>query len=191
MKQISDENIIKEVLSGNRSAFSSLVERHKSMVFAVCIRIIKNQEDAEEIAQDVFVKAFQKLSTFRGDSSFKTWIYRIAFTSAVSKTRLKKNYTADIDSVQIPDDHVELAQNGLNELNQKDRQKYLRLAMNLLKEDEQMLLNFYYFDEQTIEEIAQTTGLSESNVKVKLHRSRKKLYEELYKILNHELSSIL
>ena len=100
MKQKSDENIIKEILSGNRTAFSILVERHKSMVFAVCIRIVKNQEDAEEIAQDVFVKAFQKLESFRGDSTFKTWIYRIAFTSAISKKRLKKTYTSDIDSVQ-------------------------------------------------------------------------------------------
>ena len=191
MKAISDQNIIEQVLKGDRSSFTCLVERHKSMVFAVCFRILSNQEDAEEVAQDVFVKAFRNLGNFRGDATFKTWIYRIAFTTAISRKRKKQVYTADIDSVKLPVDHVELAQNGLSELNQNDRQKYLQIALEKLKEEERLLLTFYYFEEQSVEEIAELTGLSVSNVKVRLHRSRKKLYEELYRLLKRELTSIL
>jgi len=191
MNQGSDIDIIQQVLKGDRSFFSLLVERHKSMVFAVCFRILNNQEDAEEIAQDVFVKAFQKLGSFRGDATFKTWIYRIAFTTAISRKRMKQAYTSDIDSVKLPHEHIELAKNGLSELNHNDRQKFLQIALEKLKEEDRLLLTFYYFEEQTTEEIADITGLSVSNVKVRLHRSRKKLYEVLYRILNSELASIL
>jgi len=165
-----------------------LVDRYKGMVFTLSFRIIKNQLDAEEAAQDSFVKAFKALNTFRFDCKFSTWLYRICYNNAISKARVYKPIQVDVDSkFDLP---VETP-NALDDLSAKDRSKYLNKAMEMLESEESAILTLYYVDGENVSEISSITNLSESNVKVKLHRGRKKLYSQLEVLLKEEVSMLL
>jgi RNA polymerase sigma-70 factor (ECF subfamily) len=88
-------------LEGDSSAYAAIVDKHKEMVFTIAVKIVRNQQDAEEVAQDVFVKAFHALATFKGDAKFSTWLYRIAYNTAISATRRKKPDFTVIDDKMI------------------------------------------------------------------------------------------
>lgn len=167
---------------------SCIVDRYKGMVFTLSFRILKNHLDAEEAAQDSFVKAFNAIKTFRYDCKFSTWLYRICYNNAISKARIYKPIQFDIDAkYDLPVD----TPSALDSLSTKDRSKYLNKAMELLESEESALLTLYYIDGKSVGDIAMITNLSESNVKVKLHRGRKKLYSQLNLLLKEEVSMLL
>src|SRR5205823_9803266 len=93
----SDSEIISLVLKGDHNAYALLVERYKSYVFTLTLRFTKNREDAEEVAQDIFVKAYRSLSDFRGTAKFSTWLYTIVYTTSITFLRKKKLSTTSID----------------------------------------------------------------------------------------------
>lgn len=192
MEKFSDNYYIDRVLNGDKTSFAYLVERHKTMVFTVAKRILKNREDAEEIAQDAFVKAYKSLNKFKKQSRFSTWIYKIVYNLAISKLRKKNPETFSIDdSENIHFDLVEEnSYNKLQELVKRDQNNYIKTAIEQLNYDERTVITLYYQQEQKISEIADITGLSSSNVKVKLHRSRKELYKKLNLLLNTTKKSI-
>ena len=172
-----DQVYIDKVLAGDSSAFAVLVERHKNKVFNICIKIIRNPQTAEELAQDVFLKAFEKLETFKNEAKFSTWLFRIAYNMSISENRKSRP-----ESVQDPehyldsfeDDHlIDLIEAEAHEA----REKRLRSAIGLLDGEQQLLLQLYYDQDLPISEVSQITQLSPSNVKVKLHRTRQRLYE--------------
>ena len=85
----NDEKIINQIIAGDSNAFSVLVDRYKDLVFTLSLKMLKNREEAEEVAQDTFIKVFKSLSKFKGDSKFSTWIYKVTYNSCLD--RLKKN----------------------------------------------------------------------------------------------------
>ena len=180
MEYISDEVYIKRVLSGDSRAFSCLVERHKAMVFTISLRITEQREDAEEVAQDVFLKMYQALNTFKGSSKFSTWLYSIAYNMAVSHVRKSRpNYVplSDIE-YKMSDEDAEMPIFD-EESDDQQRQIALSHALNNLKQEDLLLINMYYTEQMSIEQISEITKLSPSNVKVKLFRIRKKLSEDI------------
>jgi len=186
--KLSDEELITLVVKNHPHAMSCIVDRYKGMVFTLSYRILKNQLDAEEAAQDSFVKAFNSISSFRNDSKFSTWLYRICYNNAVSKSRGFKPIQVDVDTkYDLPVD----TPNGLESLSAKDRAKYLNKAMEELEAEESALLTLYYVDGESISDISSITNLTESNVKVKLHRARKRLYSQLSILLKEEVSMLL
>lgn len=186
-----DKYYIERVISGDVNAFSNLVEMHKGLVYTIAFRMLKNAEDAEELAQDTFVKAYNSLKDFKFESKFSTWLYRITYNGAISKLRKKQIELADVESENIPEQEVISAFNSINELKRNEQKKYINEAIEQLKEEDALLITLYYFDESTIEEISQVTQLTISNVKVKLHRARKRFYDELKLILKEEVRAIL
>ena len=179
MKFRDDNHYIERVINGDIPAYASLVEKHKNLVFSIAMKILNNREDAEEIAQDTFLKAYNSLKSFEKKSKFSTWLYRIAYNGAVSKKRKKK-----LDVVEI-DDHImfnystdEISHN-VNQLNETVQTQLIEKALSKLPEEDNLLITLFYKSEHSIEDISYITGLSQSNVKVKLHRIRKKLYEEI------------
>jgi RNA polymerase sigma-70 factor (ECF subfamily) len=179
MKFQDDNDTIGSVLNGNVAAYASLVEKHKNLVFSIVVKIVNNREDAEEISQDVFLKAYQSLSTFEMKSKFSTWLYRIAYNAAVSKTRKKKVEMVAIEDKLITNYSTDEIGRGMNDLEENDRQFILEKALQRLPEEDNLLITLFYKNENSIEDISEITGLSVSNVKVRLHRIRKKLYEEM------------
>lgn len=190
MDSLSDEYYIERVLQGDHSSYATLVERHKDMVFTIANRMLKNREDAEEVAQDTFMKAYRSLRKFRKESKFSTWLYRIVYNLSVSQLRKNKEQISSIDdeekNIDIEDTH-----NKMEQLEAADRNHYINHAIANLKHDHKTIITLYYQDELSVDEISRIIQLTHSNVKVKLHRARLKLYEELNRMLKHELNSLL
>jgi RNA polymerase sigma factor (sigma-70 family) len=179
MKKEDELKIVEQVKQGDMLAFRLLVDMHKTMAFNIALQIVRNREDAEEIAQDAFLKAYQAIGSFKGDSKFSTWFYRIVFNLAISKTRKKRIETSNIDDVKISDQQITEAFEAFNMLEKDDRVQQLKEAMDSLREEESLIIGLFYMNENSVEEISGITGFTISNVKVKLHRARKKLFELL------------
>jgi len=188
MKYKGDSYYIEKVLEGKTNYFSYIVDRYQNIVFSIALKVLGNREDAEEMAQESFIKVYKSLHTFKGKAKFSTWIYRITYNNCISATRKKKHYFTSTDDVQIEDESQEMNLDGIPEEN---RATYIKTAIKKLPEDEYTLVLLYYFEEQSIEEVSKVAGLSESNTKVKLHRARKKLYKILHDMLQDELHTIL
>ena len=182
---------IDKVLSGDTAAFAELVNRHKDMVFTITNRVLKSREDAEEIAQDVFLKVFQSLSKFKRESKFSTWVYRIAFNTAVSKVRKKKVEVLAIDENLIENYTFDEIIDDTGELSLDDKKKYYEIALKKISEEDNLILTMFYLEEQSIDNISEITGLSVSNVKVKLHRTRKKLYEHINTMIKYRVGELI
>ena len=106
MDKIDDQYYIQKVKAGEADAFRFLVERHKTIVYNIVLKITRSKEDTEEVAQDVFLKAYQSLTNFKGDSKFSTWLYRIAYNMAISKVRKKKLPVSSIEDYELADDEI-------------------------------------------------------------------------------------
>lgn len=188
MEEKDDKYYIEKVVNGHIQYYSYLVEKYQDIVFSIALKVLKNREDAEETAQEVFIKAYKSLHTFKGDAKFSTWLYRITYNHCISETRKKKIHFASTDDIEVRDDDSELNLDGIPE---ERRAFFVKTALEKLPEDEYTLVLLYYFEDHSVEEIGKVTRLSESNVKVKLHRARKKLYAILNEMLKEELYTIL
>lgn len=177
---IDEDNIcVQKVLAGDTRAFSFLIEKHKNMVFTIVVKILHSREDAEEISQDVFLKAYQSLNSFKGNSRFSTWLYRIAYNSAISKTRKKQLEWTTLDDFVINNYSEDNIEQQIEALSIEEKSLLLEKSLSILPENEQLLITLFYKQEESIESISQIIGLSTANVKVKLHRLRKKIYNDM------------
>lgn len=191
MDMNSDQIYIDKVLLGDTNAFAFLINKYKDMTYTIAIKIVKSHEDAEEVAQDSFLKAYEKLNTFKGNAKFSTWLYTIVYRNSITKIRKKKVDTSDIDDYVI-DNHSEGDDfPQIEAIKSEEQQKYVREAIDKLPEKDALLITLFYMNDNSIEEIEQITGLTQSNIKVKLFRARKKLNQELSLLLKEELKTIL
>ncbi len=184
---MEERDIIALILHGNTNAFASLVEKYQDMAFSIAFKMLRNKEDAEEVVQDAFVKAYKALPSFRGEARFSTWFYRILYHTSVSRyqgqflTSLREETLDYID--EIPEENEEL-----NHMEITERTAIIQAILRHMPPDEELLLTLYYLEECSINEIVQITGLSESNVKVKLFRARKRFYDLLKKYMKNEIN---
>lgn len=170
-----EAHIIQEILDGKTARYEYFVERYSRPVFTLIARVVSNQEDAEELTQDTFLKAFEHLSSFKAESGFSTWIYRIAYNTALSAARKRKFDTCSLDEsllASVTDEQTDTALDNDTE----EQLALLEKAMERLDAEERALITLFYMEEKSMKEISLITGLSENHVKVKLHRIRKKLY---------------
>ena len=179
----TDAYYIAEVLGGNPEAFSPIVEKYRQLAFSLSMKITRNREDAEEAAQDAFVKAYRSLESFKGGAAFKTWFFRIVYTTAISKVRSANKNMVSLNEYKLSDSDLLDTENAIGQMDAEERSLQLHKAMEMLAPDESAILNLYYFDDLPVEEIATIMDLTASNVKVKLFRTRKKLYEQLHGLL--------
>ena len=150
----------------------------------------RNHEDAEEVAQDSFIKAYSQLHTFKGESKFSTWLYTIVYRNSITKIRKKKITTTDIDSYIIENQKSDYDFPQIEAIKNGEQKKYITEAIDNLPETDAFLITLFYLEESSVEEIEQITGLTKTNVKVKLFRARKKLLNELSLLLKDELKEI-
>lgn len=177
-EQEREQELIRRILRGESDLYAQLVDRYARMIQTLVARIIDRPEEAEEVAQDVFVKAFRQLDSFGGRSSFQTWIYRIACNTALSyarRTRHRKTLSG-VDERRLgllPDEEVERLEEWVAH---ERRLEALTRALARLEAEERALVTLFYYEERPVSECAAITGLTENNIKVRLHRIRKKLY---------------
>jgi len=190
--KLSDIELIEQTLAGNQSAYADLVKRHQRFVFTLAMRFAKGREDAEEIAQDCFIKAYRSLASFQGQSKFSTWLYSIVYTTAMTFLRKKRVATDSIDD-QNTFIQVESRESGYdtNNIENKSRSFYLNQAIDQLLPDDATIITLFYKGEQSLEEIAQALGMETNTVKVKLFRARQRLKEKLEHNLKQEVKELI
>jgi len=188
----TDTEIIEKTLAGDTRIFSELVKRYQNFVFTITLRYTPNREDAEEIAQDAFIKAFKSLKDFRGDSKFSTWLYTITTTSCLSFLRKKKLNIQSLDNEKVFA-VVENQDSGFsaNQMETRSRQTMVNEAIQLLSPDDASILTLFYKGEQSLEEISIVMGIEANAVKVRLHRARGRLKEKIQTHFKQELKDML
>ena len=134
---------------------------------------------------------YQKMSSFKGESKFTTWLYTIVYRNAITKVRKKRLETSDIDDYVMNNHSDDYEFPQMEAMKNGEQKKYVRKAIDNLPEKDALIITLFYMDDNSIEEIEQITGLTESNVKVRLFRARKKLYNELSILLKEEVKTIL
>lgn len=173
---LSDDILIQQALSGRQSAIAMLVKRYEQYVFTLALRFVKNREDAHEVAQDSFLRAFRYLPDFRGEAKFTTWLYKIIYSTALNHLR-KRN--PDIRSLDDEENPVRLKDAGTPDVSyameQGDRNSALRHAISLLSPDDSGIITLFYLYEQSLEEICTIMDLTMTNAKTKLCRARQRL----------------
>ncbi len=182
-----DQYYITKVLEGDTSAFAVLVDRYKDLIFTLALRMIKNKEEAEEVSQDTFIKVYKKLSKFKGDSKFSTWIYKVTYNTCLDRLKKLKRTQNTVAIDEFTGHQVKTMDNALDALEASEKKQTIQDCMNLLPNEDGFLLTLYYFEEQSVEEIAKVVNLKPNNVKVKLFRSRKKLTNILRERLDPEI----
>jgi RNA polymerase sigma factor (sigma-70 family) len=189
--ELTDTEIIKRILQGDQAIFAILVQRYQQYVFTLVHRFTDNREDAEEISQDIFVKAYRSLADFRGDSKFSTWLYTVVRTSCITFLRKKKLDITSIDNERTAL-QLENRESGFkaNAIEQKSRHAMVNEAIRFLSPDDGQLITLFYKGEQSLEEIGKIIGLDPNTIKVKLHRARHRLKEKMEKHFSYEVREL-
>jgi RNA polymerase sigma factor (sigma-70 family) len=190
--KLSDIELIDQVLAGNQAAYTDLVKRHQRFVFTLAMRFAKGREDAEEIAQDCFIKAYRSLGSFQRQSKFSTWLYSIVYTTAMTFLRKKR---VDTDSIDDETTYIQVESQSsaydVNNAENRSRSFYLNQAIEQLLPDDATIITLFYKGEQSLEEIGQALGMEANTVKVKLFRARQRLKEKLERNLKHEAKELI
>ncbi len=187
---MSDAELVQQVLNGNEHAFRFLVATHQRLVLHIVGRIIRQQEDLEDVCQEVFMKVFRKIKNFRGDSKLSTWIATIAYNTAITYIRSKnrKNETEG-------DDHVMFHSRsdnwqGQHAVEKEEAKKILGEMIEELPVNYRTVLTLFHLEEFSYKEIEEITGMPEGTVKSYLSRARNLLKEKLEKIIASEKINI-
>ncbi len=184
-----DNHYVKRVLEGDTEAFRFLVEKYQNRALSAAYSVIKNQDLAEDIVQESFIKAYKNLSSFRGDASFSTWLLRIVVNESIRQIRRKKLETAYVhESSSISEVEIN---NCLKTMKEEEQRKYIDRAMQLLPPREALALQLFYIDDLSLKEMEEVIDLKSEHLKVLLYRARKRIFTLLQTELKHELITLL
>ena len=155
----------------SKEDFAQLMRQHAAAVIDFTARLLPDHREAEEAAQDAFVKAFRQLPSFRGESSFLTWVQRIAYHETLDRLRRRRPYLIDIDEVPATYEEEELS------LEREERILVMEEAIDKLAPDDQLLLHLYYYDDRPLRDIAYIMDVEPNTLSQRLRRIRKKLLQ--------------
>lgn len=175
-----ETELIQRAIAGSQQAYAAIVKRYERMVFSLTLDMLGNSEDAHEATQDAFLKAFRHLASWRGESRFSTWLYRIARTTALDRLRRKRMETVSLDAPESPARRMlTFDTSGLDNVVSQERSALLQEAFRHLLAPDSAVLTLFYLHEQSLEEICEVMGWTMSNAKSRLCRARQRLREVL------------
>jgi len=183
LKQISDEEIIIEIKNGNIEAYSEIVRRYNQRLYRIAVSYGVMDDDAEEVIQLAYISAYEKLSQFRGEAKFSTWLIRILINECLMLKRQQKRIVKIEESDDVTfsgNNHHNPEENYMN----IERKEMLEEAVKRLPEKYRTVFIFKEIEEMSIEEISDSLGISKVNVKVRLHRAKSMLKEDIKGILH-------
>lgn len=184
MARIDDARIIQRVLEGEAEAFAGLLEHYEAKIYGLVVRLVGVEAEAEEVTQDAFVQAYTHLADFRAEADFSSWLYRIAYNTALMHLRRRRVATVPMDERLIDNVTDEMAAGALSETTEM-RIAMIEEALKRLSPEDRTAVTLFYFEERSTRDIAFVLGTTVSNVTTRLHRARKRLYL-LIKQLEHE-----
>jgi RNA polymerase sigma-70 factor (ECF subfamily) len=170
-----DINLINAIKNGDTKAYAQLVERYKDLVYTLALRMLKHREEAEEVAQDTFIKVFKSLDKFKGDSKFSTWVYRVTYNTCLDNIKKNKKHLNNVPIDAYTFNKLDTIDNALDHMINEERNVLIKKCINKLPEDSSALLTLFYFEELSLDEISKIINVEANTVKVKLFRARKKL----------------
>lgn len=183
----NDQILINQIIEGDTQAFSVLVNRYKDLVFTVTLRMLKHREEAEEVAQDTFVKMYKSIRRFKGDSKFSTWLYKIAYNACLDRIKKNKKYLNEVEINEFTIHQIKTLDNALENMQQKEQAEAIQRCITKLPSEDSVLLTLYYFEDLSLGEISEIMGITTNSIKVKLFRCRKKLASILKSQLEPEI----
>lgn len=181
-----DTHYINEVLKGNTEAFGHLIRTHQNKAFGIALSMVKNEDHAKDVVQESFITAYGSLASFRNDSKFSTWLYRIVVNTALQFLNKEKPKEEVIQDYFITDDEKASYNDALGQLKNQDLKVLIKKVFERIPTKEALVLQLFYLDDQSITEIEEITDFTKANIKVLLHRGRNSFYialkeEENYK----------
>jgi len=178
---VQEENtLIDRILAGDKQLYAQLVDHYKSYAFTIAYKVTESKPDAEEVAQDAFIKAYHYLKGFKRGARFSTWLYRIVFNTAISHKRKNKQVFQSIDNT------FNQAGESDDALEKSDKSIFIDKALNRLNEADRLSLQLFYLKEFSLEEVAEMMGQKINTTKVRIHRARQRMADELKSILQKE-----
>jgi RNA polymerase sigma-70 factor (ECF subfamily) len=190
-KNKQEDSFLKKAAQGDREGLEFLVSTYKNLAYTVAITILRNREDAEEVVQDAFIKAFASLPEFKKSSKFSTWLYRIVYNCALTKIANRKITSASLEEVSSHEKSSNIENEGWNTLRSHEKRKYIDRAMGRLSPEGRLLFTLHYTHGKTISEVGNIMGLKRSAIKMRLLRGRKQLKIELESVLGNEVKNLL
>ncbi len=182
-----DQIRIQKIQQGETQVFAELVDDYKDLVFTLAIRMLKNREEAEEVAQDTFMKAYSSLDRFKGDSKFSTWLYRIAYNTSLDRIKKNKKFLKEVAINEFTEHEVKTVDTVLDDMISEEKNVVIQQSIAKLPSDDSALMTLYYFDDLSLNELSEVLDLSTNTIKVRLFRCRKKLATILKTALEPEL----
>lgn len=183
----NDQILINQIKNGDTNAFGQLVDQYKDLVFTLALRMLKNREEAEEVAQDTFIKTYKSLHRFKGDSKFSTWIYRVAYNTCLDRIKKNRKYLNDVEINEITTNQVQTIDSALDRLEASEKREAIKFCIDKLSSEDSFLLTLYYYEDLSLNEISEIVGMKSNAIKVKLFRCRKKLANIMTKHLEPEI----
>ena len=187
---LEDEEYINEIIK-NKSlvSYQALVEKYENRVFTLCYKIIKGREDAEEVAQDVFVTGFGKLKELKDRRKFPNWILKIAYSKSIDWVRKKRLATISLSASN--EGYFKEERTPVKDTIDRNRKEIISRAIHQLEPVEASIITLFYIQDRPVREVAEITGLSVGNVKVKLFRARISLKTILANLLQTDLQDFI
>ena len=168
----SNHQLIQDFKNGDATAFSKILELNQDYIYTLTYSILKNREEAQEVTQDTFIKAYKNLAKYNEEAKLRSWLYKIAYRTALDKIRQRKK-SIGLNEVGFSQEYTQSLYE--DNLERKELSGQLEKAISYLNPKEAAILKLFYLEEKNIKELVLITSYSESNIKVILFRARKNL----------------
>ena len=178
---MTDAFLVKKSIAGDMNAFSEIVDRYRSAVYGLCYHKMGNFEDAEELAQDTFVKAYLSLKQLQDATKLAPWLYKIAVNLCKMRQRAQGEKNVSLDDAESQED---ISPSVQEQLEAKELHSLVRKALSQISEKSRLVMTLFYLDNYSYKEIAPFLGISVQTVKSRLHEAKKQLRRELLRIVD-------
>ena len=168
----ADADLVERYLAGDMTAFDELMIRYERQIYRVCYRFVENREDAMDLAQEVFIKAFEHLSGFRRESSLKTWLYRIAMNHCINHVKKQSH-----EFVEVTENIGSVRASVQSQLEDREQREHFRRLVKQLPPKQKAILEMRINEQLSYEEIAEELDAPLGTVKAQLHRARELMYD--------------
>ncbi|MFD2672136.1 RNA polymerase sigma factor [Marinicrinis sediminis] len=176
---LNDLACVQAVRQGQTEAFSLLVDRYQGMVYRVCLKMIKDPISAEDVTQDIFIKAYESLASFRGDAQFSTWLYTITVRKCLDWQRARSRNRVDLmTSEQEGERTFAESETPEDRFMRMERTEKVKEAVRALKEPYRTVVRQYYLEERSYQEISEQSGVPIKTIESQLYRARKMLKQK-------------
>lgn len=187
----TEDTFLEKAIRGDKAGVEYLVSAYKNLAYTIAIRIVLNREDAEEVVQDAFMKAFASLSKFKKASKFSTWLYRIVYNTALTSKASRRISVVDLNGRLVNEQYISVENQQWDLTRDTERKKYVEIALGRLSEEDRLIITLHYIGELSISEICEIVNMKKSAVKMRLLRGRDQLEVELKLLLKDEVKDLL